>query len=1271
MNMAKLRGMSLLAPVIGASLAALLLGPPAAQAAPQSSGGGTAVKVWLTDVDANKWVANQNDVSFRTKQTTNPLTIKVDNSVKYQKITGFGAALTDSSAWLINELPPSTRSTLMKQLFDPSTGAGLSMVRLPMGATDFTASGNYTYNDMPPGETDPTLSNFSIAHDEPYIIPLLNDALDLNPSIKFTATPWSPPGWMKTSDNVIGGTLKDEYSPVLAEYFVKFIKAYGEAGVPIHYVTPQNEPLAAPTWPGMELTPSQQITLVKQMGDAFAANDLSTEILTWDHNWDVPSYPETVYNDPSTADHVVGAGWHMYSGSPIYQTLAHNDYPSKKSYLTEATGGTYQANAQVSFHDALNTWVIGNMRNWGNGVMLWNIALDPEGRPLNSDTNGIPLCHGLVVVDPENGSVSYNADYYALAQVSRFVKPGAHRIYSNSFGAGSVENVAFQNPDGSKVVVAYNDSDVAETFSVADGTQSFDYTLDAGNAVTFTYTGPSQKGKKPAAPNVVDPTHDFVFGTSKSGGRPGKGRDPVTITYDPALLPIQNTIRTGDDLLTYSLPVGASVTTPGAELDRSGWTVESSLSSSGHPAANAIDGDVDTKWRTGVRAKNGDWFQIDLGGSKHVSRIVLKNSEHDAFESIAKYQVYVSDDGVDWGTAVARGNGHLGTVSISLATQKARYVRIVSTDDSFHFHWSIGEVSVYGPRRGTSSIQAPTKVSKNLQLKKWTSPDGAKVTVVYNGSRKSRSFRVSTDGSYTYTLPGGTSAMFTTQDRPDSAAPAFGTLTPNRGLPGYRLTITGSHFGETQGWGTVSFGSVTARIESWSETRIIAHVPRGLPSGKYQVSVNGASGEPAGGAPFTLTGLGTPLDRDGWTATASDVSTWPTDVVKHVLDNNLDTRYASGTGQYDGMWLQVDMGRPQTFNRVVLDSGSSFGDTARSADVYVSSDGDDWTKVTSVLASGQPVQLASFPEQTARYIKVVNTRNAGNWWSIAEFGVHHNTDPDPEPDPDAPLARDGWSATASDESPWPNDALVHILDGDAISRYSSGTSQYDGMWIQVDMGKAQAINKVELDAGGSTDDYARSADVYVSSDGVDWTKVASIAGAGQPTQVVSFPTQTARYLKVVNTGGAGNWWSIAEFNVYYDPDLNASLPRDGWSATASDESPWPNDALVHILDGDAISRYSSGTSQYDGMWIQVDMGKAQSFNRIELDSGPNPDDYARSADVHVSDDGTDWTKVASIVGDGQPTQLASFPTQTARYIKVVNTGSAGNWWSIAEFNVYK
>jgi hypothetical protein len=133
-------------------------------------------------------------------------------------------------------------------------------------------------------------------------------------------------------------------------------------------------------------------------------------------------------------------------------------------------------------------------------------------------------------------------------------------------------------------------------------------------------------------------------------------------------------------------------------------------------------------------------------------------------------------------------------------------------------------------------------------------------------------------------------------------------------------------------------------------------------------------------------------------------------------------------------------------------------------------------------------------------------------------------------------------------------------------------------------------------------------------------------------------------------------------------DLASALPRTGWVATASDAS--SSDAPGNMLDGDSGTRYSSGTGQYNGLWMQVDMGQTQTFGKIVLDAGSSTGDYARSVDVYVSADGTDWTKVSSVT-DGQRVQLVSFPTQTARYIKVVNTGDfASNWWSIAEFNVY-
>ncbi|MDR6688259.1 O-glycosyl hydrolase [Arthrobacter sp. 1088] len=1112
--------------------AAPMIQPTPSQAAPKQV---SPVQVWLTDVGSNQWVAKQEDVSFKAQQPTSPLTIKVDENVKYQEITGYGAALTDTSAWLINQLPTDSKNTLMQNLFDPSKGIGLNMVRSPMGATDFNVGGNYSYNDMPAGQTDPTLAKFSIEHDMPYIIPQLKQALALNPDLKVTSTPWSPPGWMKTSGSMIGGTLLDQYSPALANYFVKYIQAYGKAGVPISYVTPQNEPLNAPSWPGMALTPGQQTKLIQQLGQAFEANNISTKILGWDHNWDVPSYPESIYNDPATADYAVGAGFHIYSGTPTYQTLAHNDYPGKEIYLTEATGGVWQANNQVAFHDALNTWILDATRNYSNGTMLWNIALDPDMGPLNSDTNGIGMCRGLVTIDPKSGAITYNPEYYALAQVTKFVKPGAHRIYSNTFGDGNVNNVAFQNPDGSKVLVAYNDSNAEQTISVADGSQSFDYKLNAGNAATFVYSLPknADKGNAKAADGgraATDPTYDFAF---KSGS------ESQTITYDPKLLPLQNSVTAGDKLTTYSLPVGASILAPGKELNRSGWTLTSSPNEPGNPPTNAIDGDPSTRWRTAGKMKSGDGFEINLGSPTSFSQITLDNTADNAFDSVFQYQVYVSNDGVNWGSAVTNGNGALGKTTITMSPQKAQYIRVVSTAPSFFFRWSIGEINVYGAPEGTGSIQAPTAVSKGLQLQSWTSQDGANVSVVYNGTKASQSFPVSADSKYTYTLPSGTSAMFTTKTLPKDPAPALDGVAPAQGIPGYKFKITGSHFGATQGLGTVYFGGTNAKIESWSDTTISAYVPNDLPSGAYTVSVNGAWGQPAGESTFTVNGLGTPLPKTGWTATASHSNQSPGDAIANMVDGDTDTRYSSGTGQASGMSIQLDMGQAQTFDTVTLDSGSSMGDYARRADVEVSSDGNNWTKVASLVADGQQIQAVSFPTQTARYIKVINTGSAGNWWSIAEFSVYAGGTVPPvdgggstNPAYGTPLSRTGWTPTASNTSPWPNDALEKMLDGDAASRYSSGASQTVGMWVQVDMGQAQTFDKVVLDSGTSIGDFASSADVEVSSDGTNWTKVASIVSDGQQIQVASFETQTARYIKVINTGNSGRWWSIAEFNAY-------------------------------------------------------------------------------------------------------------------------------------------
>src|SRR5580700_331375 len=241
---------------VGALIAGVaVMSPGAAHAA-----SGPAVSVTETTTNQSQLLAPQAGASFAPGSSAQSQVITVNPATTYQTMTGFGASFTDSSAWLVYNSP--LRSQIMTKLFDPANGIGLDFLRQPIGASDFSLS-LFSYDDMPAGQSDPTLANFSIAHDQAYILPVLKQALSINPGITIMATPWSPPGWMKTSDSMIGGTLNSGDYQVLADYLTKFIQAYDAAGVPIALITPQNEPEYSPSnYPGSTLTASQEASLI-------------------------------------------------------------------------------------------------------------------------------------------------------------------------------------------------------------------------------------------------------------------------------------------------------------------------------------------------------------------------------------------------------------------------------------------------------------------------------------------------------------------------------------------------------------------------------------------------------------------------------------------------------------------------------------------------------------------------------------------------------------------------------------------------------------------------------------------------------------------------------------------------------------------------------------------------------------------------------------------------------------------------------------------------
>ncbi|WP_433299129.1 discoidin domain-containing protein [Actinoplanes sp. CA-030573] len=471
--------------------------------------------VWLSTPDGTNKMTDAGTVDFGAAVDSATPTIVVDQNRKYQEMVGFGASITDSSAAVLYRLDPKARDAAMKDLFAADR---LNFLRQPIGASDFTDEPAYTYDDVPAGQTDFGLRHFSIAHDKTQILPLLRQARRLNPELKVMGTPWSPPAWMKTNGSLVGGRLID--TPAIyrayAAYLVKFIKAYRAEGVRVDYLTLQNEPQNRnPSgYPGMDLPSWQAAKVIEQLGPMLRGED--TKILGYDHNWtehpndaantppdetaDINHYPQELLASPA-ARWVDGTAYHCYSGDPSAMTALHNEFPTKGIYFTECSG-SQSGNPADTFSDTLK-WharnlIIGNTRNWAKTVVNWNLALDETNGP---HTGGCGTCTGVITVAAD-GTVTRNAEYYTLGHLARFVRPGAVRVASTSFGTtgwnGQVMDVAFVNPNGETVLVAHNENDNPQAVNVRFGDEQFTYTLPGGALATFVWRG--RTDDRPIAP---------------------------------------------------------------------------------------------------------------------------------------------------------------------------------------------------------------------------------------------------------------------------------------------------------------------------------------------------------------------------------------------------------------------------------------------------------------------------------------------------------------------------------------------------------------------------------------------------------------------------------------------------------------------------------------------------------------------------------------------------------------------------------------------------
>lgn len=475
---------------------------------------GVPVSVYVTTPDLTRTLHRENDLHFSSAPLKSAgVLVSVNPGRRYQSLSaGFGISLTDTSAWLLQEvLPPARRDAAMASLFSPTEGIGLTYLRVGIGGTDYNVSRTgYTYNDLPKGQTDPTLSRFSIAHDHQYIIPAVQQALRLNPRIVMTASPWSPPAWMKTDESLVPTRITSKLKPDAfepwAQYITKFLEGYAEAGIRFDHISIQNEPVNSPLIipgmftgetfiPGLWLPPQDAVKLVNDhLAPAFQARNIDTKIAVWEF---LPTLGNLYI--PLV---MAGAGKNVGA-------LAYHCYADSEAPMSQMRDKYRLPIYQTECSSKLNTiepaqMIIRNLNNWAEGVQLWNAALDPQGGPkFGSGCRGLPFskfagqeCTAPITVDPVTKTYKFTADYWALAHFSKFIKLGATRIDASGLMSCKgglfpqpcrLEGTLFENPDRSRALVVTTDSQTPVPFVINDNGKHVSYTLPARSTATLVW----------------------------------------------------------------------------------------------------------------------------------------------------------------------------------------------------------------------------------------------------------------------------------------------------------------------------------------------------------------------------------------------------------------------------------------------------------------------------------------------------------------------------------------------------------------------------------------------------------------------------------------------------------------------------------------------------------------------------------------------------------------------------------------------------------------
>jgi len=391
-------------------------------------------------------------------------TIQIDMNQKMQTIIGFGGAFTESSAYNLLRINKEERQKAIKAYFDPVDGLGYTIGRVSIHGCDFSLN-SYLYID----DYDDTLESFSIKRDQPIIDLIKEASKHRGQNIKILASPWTPPFWMKDNQSPIkGGKLLPKYDQIWANYFVKFIKAYEEAGIDVFSVTVQNEPMAVQRWDSCIYEAEDETRFVKVLGKTFEKENLDQKIYIWDHNRDLMfDRTKKVLEDQEASKYVYGTAFHWYDNEMFDEVKkTHDAFPDKHLIFTEGCqeGGPHPGEYAVGERYGRN--IINDLRNYNEGYIDWNLFLDDTGGP-NHVNN---LCSSPILLNIFQEQLLKNPSYYYIGHFSKYIKPGALQIGSSI--TQGLYTVAFENPNGSKIVVIQNEKDQDFTIEIKGLNQS-------------------------------------------------------------------------------------------------------------------------------------------------------------------------------------------------------------------------------------------------------------------------------------------------------------------------------------------------------------------------------------------------------------------------------------------------------------------------------------------------------------------------------------------------------------------------------------------------------------------------------------------------------------------------------------------------------------------------------------------------------------------------------------------------------------------------------